>query len=193
MTPGMPLFTPGSPNPGTSIGAPFSVVVLNTGKNFVIPLLGPYASSIRYTATRHQASNAENIQKYAATLIPTPTPFPYAKRQQAIVVPMASAKRRVARITSRAVAAIACFTSQISICSREEEGGEEITYTNPSKRSQHHKPRRQLRKMSMNIASRQRSSRIQQKHQPLTHPKSTPPKFISTSPFLPLLLGLPLT
>jgi hypothetical protein len=122
MTPGIPLFTPGSPKPGTTIGAFFSVVVLNTGKNFAIPLLGPYASSIKYTATRHQASSAENIQKYAATLMPIPTPFPYANKQQAIVVPMAREKRRVARITSRAHAAIAYDLNQyLQIKTRRED------------------------------------------------------------------------
>lgn len=33
------------------------------GKNFVIGLLGPYASSTKYTVTRHHAHSAENIQK----------------------------------------------------------------------------------------------------------------------------------
>jgi len=58
----------------------------------------------------------------------------------------------------------------------DKKGG---TYTNPGKRSQHHKPRRQFRKMSMNVACRQCASRIQQEHQPLTHPERTPPIHLS--------------
>lgn len=59
-----------------------------------------------------------------------------------------------------------------------------MTYSNPGECSQDHKPRCQLRKMRVDISSRQRSSRIQQKHQPLTHLKSTPPVSFTSAPIL---------
>jgi hypothetical protein len=88
-------------------GAILSCAVLKTGKTLAILPFGPYASSIRYTVVRHQASRAASSQKYAATLIPVPAPLPYAKRQHAIVDPMARENSVADKIASRAVAAIA--------------------------------------------------------------------------------------
>lgn len=77
------------------------------GKNLATALLGPYASSTKYTVTRHHAKTAEKIQKYAAAFMPVCTELPYAKRQQAIVEPMARKVSTAQRIMSRAVAASA--------------------------------------------------------------------------------------
>ena len=60
--------------PGTTIGAPFSLAVRPTGKNLcAIVLVGPNASSTRYTVTRHQASSAASI---AAKKKKPPPPVP---------------------------------------------------------------------------------------------------------------------
>lgn len=55
ITPGIPLLTPGSPNPGTKSGLCLSIPLRKIGKNLATPLLGPYAASIKYTVTHHHA------------------------------------------------------------------------------------------------------------------------------------------
>lgn len=103
MRPGIPLLTPGSPNPGTIRGALCSIGVRKIGKNLVITLSLPYASSTRYTVTLHQARMELKIQKYAAALMPAPTLSGlYAYRQMAIVEPVARQVRTPQRAKSRA-------------------------------------------------------------------------------------------
>lgn len=98
--------------------------------------LCPKASSIRYTVTLHHERIDAMSQKYAPTLMPVPTPSPYAYQQIVIVDPIAWQVSAVKRTRSRTKAAIA-FLSSVN---KRLEGGREGAHAGPGEECHDHHP-----------------------------------------------------
>lgn len=142
--------------------------------------------------TRHQARRELAIQKYAATFMPTLTPFPYANRQHAIVEPIAKQVNRLARMISRAVAAIAFRSALVKAAGNLKRK----TYASPCECRENNEPYGKLWIMDMNAVSRESTSCLHKSRQyrshalgniALTTSKNMSPTLIQKAPHIVLM------